>query len=148
MAFLRRHHSLVKKGQFRLQQINISNILLCLEKKSEEPCRVSFFFLKILIRSKGDSAFPWISTQPLSEPLLNMHMTFYNPWNKCPKSGLMTTGGQIPIEKHYRSFVMPYKIILYMYMNILTSIYLLLPNYKKWSKEHRTFRDTSMISLQ
>ena len=27
-----------------------------------------------------------------------------NPWNKCPKRDLMTTGGQIPIEKHYRSF--------------------------------------------
>ncbi len=27
-----------------------------------------------------------------------------NPWNKCPKRGLMTTGGQIPIEKHYHSF--------------------------------------------
>ncbi len=27
-----------------------------------------------------------------------------NPWNKCHKRGLMTTGGQIPIEKHYRSF--------------------------------------------
>ncbi len=26
-----------------------------------------------------------------------------NPWNKCPKRGLMTMGGQIPIEKHYRS---------------------------------------------
>ena len=26
-----------------------------------------------------------------------------NPWNKCPKRGLMTTDGQIPIEKHYRS---------------------------------------------
>ncbi len=47
------------------------------------------------LESKGDSAFPWISAQPLSEPLLNMH--------KCPKRGLMTTGGQIPIEKHYHS---------------------------------------------
>ncbi len=28
-----------------------------------------------------------------------------NPSNKCPKRGLMTTGGQIPIEKHYRSFM-------------------------------------------
>ncbi len=27
-----------------------------------------------------------------------------NPWNKCPKRGLMTTGGQIPIQKCYRSF--------------------------------------------
>ncbi len=26
-----------------------------------------------------------------------------NPWNKCPRRGLMTTGGQIPIEKHYHS---------------------------------------------
>ncbi len=26
-----------------------------------------------------------------------------NPWNKCSKRGLLTTGGQIPIEKHYRS---------------------------------------------
>ncbi len=26
---------------------------------------------------KGDSAFPRISAQPLSEPLLNMHTTFY-----------------------------------------------------------------------
>ncbi len=29
----------------------------------------------------------------------------YNPWNKCSKIGLMTTGGQIPIEKHYRSLL-------------------------------------------
>ena len=27
-----------------------------------------------------------------------------NPWNKCPKRGLMTKDGQILIEKHYRSF--------------------------------------------
>ncbi len=26
-----------------------------------------------------------------------------NPWNKCPKRGRLTTGGQIPIEKHYHS---------------------------------------------
>ena len=26
---------------------------------------------------KGDSAFPWISVQPLLEPLLNMHTTSY-----------------------------------------------------------------------
>ncbi len=62
---------------------------------------------------KADSAFPWISALPLSEPLLNMHTTFYmsvityldtsNPWSKCPKRGLTTTGGQIPIEKHYHS---------------------------------------------
>ncbi len=26
-----------------------------------------------------------------------------NPWNKCPRRGLMTTGVQIPIQKHYRS---------------------------------------------
>ena len=30
-----------------------------------------------------------------------------NPWNRCPKRGLMTTGGQIPIEKHHRSFIHP-----------------------------------------
>ncbi len=42
---------------------------------------------------KGHSAFPWISAQPLLEA----------PLNKCPKRGLMTTGGHIPIEKHYRS---------------------------------------------
>ena len=28
-----------------------------------------------------------------------------NPWNKCPKRGLMTIGGQILIENHYRSFI-------------------------------------------
>ena len=54
---------------------------------------------------------------PLMEPLLIMHATSYitcqwslphtkghtsNPY-KCPKRGLLTTGGQIPIEKHYRS---------------------------------------------
>ncbi len=27
-----------------------------------------------------------------------------NPWNKCPKRCILTTGGQIPIEKHYWSF--------------------------------------------
>ncbi len=30
-----------------------------------------------------------------------------NPWNKCPKRGLLTMGGQIPIEKHYHSFKRP-----------------------------------------
>ena len=29
-----------------------------------------------------------------------------NPWNKCPKRGLLTTGGQNPIEKHYHSLWM------------------------------------------
>ncbi len=28
-----------------------------------------------------------------------------NPWNKCPKRGLISTGGQIPIEKNYHSLV-------------------------------------------
>ncbi len=51
----------------------------------------------------------WMSAQSLLEPLLDMPTASYmelphtNPWNKCPKRGLMTTGGQIPIEKHYRS---------------------------------------------
>ncbi len=34
-----------------------------------------------------------------------------NPWNKCPKRGLLTTGGQIPIEKHYHSFH-PAKLVI------------------------------------
>ncbi len=28
-----------------------------------------------------------------------------NPWNKSPKRCLLTTGGKIPIEVHYRSFL-------------------------------------------
>ncbi len=35
--------------------------------------------------------------------ILHVSVTYLHPWNKCPKRGLMTTGGQIPIEKHYRS---------------------------------------------
>ncbi len=68
--------------------------------------------------SNSDNCFARISAQPLLEPLLNMHTASYmpvitylnmmpyhtsNPWNKCPKRGLLTTGGQIPIEKHYHS---------------------------------------------
>ncbi len=40
----------------------------------------------------------WICTQPHTKG----HTS--NPWNKCSMRGLLTTGGQIPIKKHYRSF--------------------------------------------
>ncbi len=33
-----------------------------------------------------------------------------NPWNKCPKRGLMTTGRQIHIEQHYRSFTLQLRL--------------------------------------
>ncbi len=63
---------------------------------------------------KGDSAFPWISAQPLLEPLLNMHTTSYMSvitYLDSPKRDLMTTGGQIPIEKHYRSLYAVYAVV-------------------------------------
>ena len=34
-----------------------------------------------------------------------------NQWNKCPKRGITTTGGQIPVEKHYRSLIGPMKAL-------------------------------------
>ncbi len=39
-------------------------------------CNINTLFTKNS-HTKGDSAFPWIFAQPLSEPLLNMHRTFY-----------------------------------------------------------------------
>ncbi len=76
------------------------------------------------ILQKGDSAFPWISAQPLLEPLLNLHTASYmsiimyldtsNPWNKCPKRGLMTTGGQIPFGKDYRSLAVHLRAYTYL----------------------------------
>ena len=59
---------------------------------------------------KSNYGFPWISAQPLLDPLLNMHTASYmsvitkgHASNQCPKRGLLTTGGQFPIEKHYCS---------------------------------------------
>ncbi len=40
-----------------------------------------------------------------------------NPLNKCPKRGLMTTCGQIPIEKHYHSLVRPSHSLLDTFVN-------------------------------
>ncbi len=92
--------------------------------------------------TNSDNGFPWISAQPLLEPLLNMHTASYmslnpykcddmellhtkghtsNPWNKCPKRGLLTTGGQIPIEKHYHSFIDAYcdgRDLTFLYIHI------------------------------
>ncbi len=55
--------------------------------------------------TKSDNGFAWIAAQPLLDdmelPYTKGHTSV--PWNKCPKRGLRTTGGQIPIEKHYRS---------------------------------------------
>ena len=44
----------------------------------------------------------WICTQ---HPACQWSQTS-NQWNKCPKRGIMTTGGQIPIEQHFRSFLL------------------------------------------
>ncbi len=66
---------------------------------------------------KGNNAFPWISARiydfnigaPIECAHSILHVTGHtkghtsNSWNKCPKRGLMTTDGQSPIEKHYRS---------------------------------------------
>ncbi len=65
------------------------------------------------LQAKSDNGFPWVSAQPLFEPLLNMHTSFYMSvityLHKLSGAiffalALLTTGGQIPIEKHYRSF--------------------------------------------
>ena len=91
------------------------------EIKSEKMCCIFVHFGINLTMAlghfwlKGHSAFPWISAQPLLEPLLNMQTTFYmsviiyvgmelphtkghtsNPLNKRPKRDLITTDGQIP----------------------------------------------------
>ncbi len=47
----------------------------------------------------------WSFTSICSYLILRAIPCTSNPWNKCPKRGLLTTGGQIPIEKHYRSFI-------------------------------------------
>ena len=58
---------------------------------------------------KSNNSFPRYLpafTVSISEPLLNVQTASYideMQWNKCPKRGFMTTGLQIPIEKHYRS---------------------------------------------
>ncbi len=53
---------------------------------------------------KGDSAFPWISAQPLLEPLLNKDTTSYMSVITYLHRGLMTMGGQIPIQKLFSQF--------------------------------------------
>ncbi len=44
----------------------------------------------------------WLECDDMELPHTKGHTC--NPWNKCPKRGLLTTGGQIPIKKHYHSF--------------------------------------------
>ncbi len=119
------------------QLFTMENHLVCFGKncflKSKWKVHVSYSCTLIFTNiyknaAKSDNGFAWISAQPLLEPLLNMqHPTSYilhpaasymelphtkghtsNPWNRCPKRGLLTTGGQIPIEKHYHSF--PYNL--------------------------------------
>ncbi len=36
-----------------------------------------------------------------------------NPWINCPKRGFLTTGGQIPIQKHYRSLYIFTKLVAF-----------------------------------
>ncbi len=74
----------------------------------------------ILVQLKSDNAFPmgiphfrfqywrphWICTQhPTRSVWWDTKGHSSNPWNKCPKRGLVTMGGQIPIEKNYRSLL-------------------------------------------
>ncbi len=59
-----------------------------------------------LVSAKSYSAFPWISAQPLLEPLMNMHTTSYMsviPAIHETNALREATGGQNLIEKHYHS---------------------------------------------
>ncbi len=47
-----------------------------------------------------------------------------NPWNNCPNRGLLTTGGQIPIEKHYRSLKIHWYFEIHFAYNFLSTEYL------------------------
>ncbi len=63
--------------------------------------------------------FQWVSAHisgfNIGAPIEYAHSILHvsdtsNPWKNCPKRGLRTTGGQIPIKKHCRSFqtMLPY----------------------------------------
>ena len=86
LEFLFSNYSLLYVVESTINMVWIVRIINCtkmsnlLSYKAGSPLAFSTnaAITFLLLRLKGDSAFPWISAQPLLGPLLNLHTTLYS----------------------------------------------------------------------